>query len=178
MNEINDKGTNIVKDNNFLFAAFENRLIMRLVHIFEKYKIPMNKNIIKKNMEENLINNLTDLNEDIIIKYINLLSNYEKLITENVKNRVSTDVIKKSTMSFVDRISQKNKTFVPSSVAFNFIEFINSIIYVYDNKDLNVEVVDRINKDVKEIVEEFNRNNYNFVIESINVIIKNIIKNI
>ena len=35
----------------------------------------------------------------------------------------------------------------------------------------------RINDDVYEIINEFNRNNYNYVIESINIVIKNIISN-
>ena len=176
MSEIDVKAKNIIKDNNFLFAAFENRLIIRLVHIFEKYKIPMNKNIIKKNLEENLINNLNDINAEIIEKYVKLLSNYEKIITEYVSNNTKTDIIKKSTMGFIDKISAKNKTFVMPSISYNFVEYINSIIYVYDNKDLNVEIINRINNDIKEIINEFNRNNYNFVIESINDIIKNIIK--
>ena len=80
-------------------------------------------------------------------------------------------------MSFINKVSEKNKTFVTINVANNFIEYINSIIYVYDNKNLNDEVINRINVDIKEILNEFNRNNYNFVIESINEIIKNIIKN-
>ena len=80
-------------------------------------------------------------------------------------------------MSFISRIAEKNKTFITTKVANNFLEYINSIIYVYDNNSLNVEVVNRINNDTREILEEFNRNNYNFVIESINEIIKNIISN-
>ena len=53
----------------------------------------------------------------------------------------------------------------------------NSIIFVYDKYKLKNEVIDRSKSDVKEILGEFNRNNYNFVIESINDIIKNIIRN-
>ena len=60
MDKISKNSKDIIKDNNFLFDAFENRLITRLVHIFEKYKIPMNKNLLKKNIEENLINNFRD----------------------------------------------------------------------------------------------------------------------
>ena len=141
MSEIDVKAKNIIKDNNFFFSLFENRLIIRLVHIFEKYKIPMNKNIIKKNLEENLINNLNDINAEIIEKYVKLLSNYEKIITEYVSNNTKTDIIKKSTMGFIDKISAKNKTFVMPSISYNFVEYINSIIYVYDNKDLNVEII-------------------------------------
>lgn len=173
--KINEKGIDIIEDNNFLFAAFENRLIIRLVHIFEKYKIPMNKNIIKKNLEENLINNLNESNRDIIERYIKLLTNYEKIIVEYVNNNTKTEIIKKSTMSFIERIALKNKTFITCSSASNFIEYINSIILVYDNNELNKEVLNRINTDINEILNEFNRNNYNFVIESINEIIKNII---
>lgn len=167
----------IIKDNNFLFTAFENRLVIRLSHIFEKYKLPINKNIIKKNMEENLINNLTDANKEVIDRYVKLLSNYEKIIYEYVGNNTKTEVIKKSTMGFIEKISSKNKTFITPSCSANFLESINSMIYVYDNKDLNSEVTNRITNDIKEILNEFNRNNYNFVIESINEIIKNIIKN-
>ena len=174
---IRGNGNNIIIDNNFLFAAFKNRLVSRLIHIFEKYKIQMNKDIISKNLEENLINYLGDANEEIIDNYISLLEKYEKIINDYVAKNTNTETIKKSTMGFIDKISMKNKTFVTPKVSNNFIEYINSIIYVYDNNDLNQEIVERINEDVKEIINEFNRNNYNFVIESINLIIKNIIKN-
>ncbi len=167
----------IIEDNNFLFAAFENRLIIRLVHIFEKYSIPINKNIIKKNMEENLINNMSESNKEIIERYVKLLTNYEKIIWQYVENNTKTDIIKKSTMSFIEKISSKNKTFLTTNCSSNFMEYINSIIFVYDNGSLNNEITSRINNDIKEILDEFNRNNYNFVIESINEIIKNIIKN-
>ena len=174
---IRSNGNNIIVDNNFLFAASKNRLVSRLVHIFEKYKIPMNKDIIGKNLEENLINHLSDSNETIIDNYINLLTKYEKLIKEYVSKNTDSETIKKSTMSFIDKLSSKNKTFITPKVSSNFVEYINSIIYVYDNNDLNQEIIDRIHSDVKEIINEFNRNNYNFIIESINLIIKNIIKN-
>ena len=173
--KINEKGIDIIDDNNFLFAAFENRLVMRLVHIFEKYKIPINKNIIKKNMDENLINNLNESNREIIEKYLKLLTNYEKIIMDYVSNNAKTEIIKKSTMSFIKRISEKNKTFITEESANNFIEYVNSIIFVYDNNELNKDVIGRIKIDINEILGEFNRNNYNFVIESINEIIKNII---
>ena len=42
MSKINLKSKNAIKNNSLLFNAFENRLIARLVHIFEKYKIPIN----------------------------------------------------------------------------------------------------------------------------------------
>ena len=177
MNKINEDAKNIITDNNFLFTAFENRLVIRLVHIFEKYKIPMNKNIIRKNLEENLINHLSESNSEIIKKYVKLLGNYESIITSYVESNTKTEIIKKSTMSFIERVASKNKTFITTKVANNFLEYINSIIFVYDNHNLNTEVVNRINSDIKEILDEFNRNNYNFVIESINEIIKNIIKN-
>ena len=177
MGIIKIKAENIIKDNNFLFAAFENRLLVRLVNIFEKYKIPMNKNIIKKNIEENLINNLNDLNREVIEKYLSLLENYEKIIQKYVEEKTDSSIIKSSTMAFVNRISFKNKEFVTINSASNFIEYIKSIIFVYDNHDLNEEILSRVNNDIEEILHEFNRNNYNFVIESINDIIKNIIKN-
>ncbi len=50
-NKINKYGEDIINDNDFLLVAFENRLILRIVHIFEKYKIPVNKNMIRKNLE-------------------------------------------------------------------------------------------------------------------------------
>ncbi len=177
MDKIIINSKNIIEDNNFLFAAFENRLLIRIVHIFEKYKIPINKNIIKKNMEENLINNLTESNKEIIERYCKLLTNYENIIWQYVESNTKTEIIKKSTMSFIEKISQKNKTFISINCVNNFMEYINSIIFVYDNNNLNNEIKARIENDVTEILDEFNRNNYNFVIESINEIIKNIIKN-
>ena len=177
INEINNKADDIIKDNNFLFVAFENRLLIRLKSIFDKYKIPMNKDIIKKNLEENFINNLNDINSEIIYKYVKLLRNYENIMFNYVRDKTGKEIIKKSTMGFVDKLNQKNKENIGESAANNLIEYINSIIYVYDNYKLNNEVIDRIKNDTKEILGEFNRNNYNFVIESINDIIKNIIKN-
>ena len=62
MQTIRENGNNVIVDNNFLFAAFKNRLVTRLVSIFGKYKISMNKSIIDKNLDENLINHLSDAN--------------------------------------------------------------------------------------------------------------------
>lgn len=178
METINKNAKNIIKDNNFLFDAFENRLISRLVHIFEKYKIPMNKNLLKKNIEENLINNYKDINNDVINKYIKLITNYEKIVQKYVSEKIETKIIKQSTMKFINEFSNKNKQSISKTSSNNFIEYINSIIYVYDNHSLNSEIINRINDDVHDIINEFNRNNYNFVIESINIVIKNIISSI
>ena len=90
----------------------------------------------------------------------------------------ATSIIKKSTMSFINQIASKNSKIIPASISANFIEYINSIIFVYDNASLNDEVFNRIKNDTNEIILEFNRNNYNFVIESINKIIKNIISEV
>ena len=175
MSKINKQSKDIIEDNNFLFAAFENRLLTRIVHIFEKRQIPINKDMLKKKIEENLINNLMDQNEFIIERYLRLIANYEKIIWNYVETKTDTDIIKKSTMNFVKKLSEKNKTLLTVDCANNFKEYINSIIYVYDNFELNNEVFTRIESDTFEIVSEFNRNNYNFVIKSINEIIKNII---
>ena len=171
------KADDIIKDNNFLFAAFENRLLIRLSGIFERHKIPVNKAIIQKNLEENLINHLNDMNSEIIYRYVGMLEKYEKIICKYVETKTQTDIIKKSTMGFVEKLSQKNKENILPSCVNNFKEYMNSIIFVYDNNELNVEVNNRIDTDIVEILNEFNRNNYNFVIESINDIIKNIIRN-
>lgn len=178
INKINKIGEDIINDNDFLLVAFENRLILRIVHIFEKYKIPLNKNIIRKNLEENLINALRSLNVEIVEKYIKLLTKYEKIVVDYVDKKIDTSIIKKSTMSFINQIACKNSKIIPASISANFIEYINSIIFVYDNASLNDEVFNRIKNDTNEIILEFNRNNYNFVIESINKIIKNIISEV
>ena len=175
MSKISIKSKSIIKNNSLLFVAFENRLIARLVHIFEKYKIPINQKILKKNIEENLINTLNSYNEDIIDKYEVLIGKYEKIIIEYVKNHTDTKIIKEATMNFIKKISDKNSSFVNKNISNNFIEYINSIIYVYDNHELNKEIISRINTDINDIIDEFNRNNYNYVIESVNIVIKGII---
>lgn len=177
MSKINLKSKNAIKNNSLLFNAFENRLIARLVHIFEKYKIPINNKILKKNLEENFINILNSYNEEVIEKYELLIEKYEKIIVEYVKNNTNTQIIKEATMNFIKKISDKNNSFVNKNISNNFIEYINSIIYVYDNHELNIEIINRINDDINGIIDEFNRNNYNYVIESINIIIKGIINN-
>lgn len=175
MFKIDDGGKSIIDDNNFLFVAFQNRLVTRLVNIFDKYKIPMNKKILNKNIEENLINYLMDTNSEIVDKYLELLTNYEKIIWKYIENKTSTDLIKQSTIVFLNKISEKNGSIINTKCSQNFIEYINSVIYVYDNNELNNDVINRINIDVAEIIDEFNKNNYNFVVESINKIIKNVI---
>ncbi len=177
MNKIRHESKDIIEDNNFLLAAFENRLLGRLVHIFEKRNIPINKQMLKKNLEETFINNLLDQNVFIIDKYVTLIENYEKIITNYVQNKTNTDIIKKSTMEFVKKVSQKNNEYITKEVNNNFKEYVTSIIFVYDNYELNDEVFTRIDADTFEIVNEFNKNNYNFVIKSINEVIKNIISN-
>ena len=146
--------------------------------IFEKYKIPVNQKIINKNIEENLINSLYEINSEIIYKYVKTLKNYENIIINYVEKNESTKVIKDSTMMFVKRIAHKNKEIIPSSIINNFLESMNNMVMVYDNHNLNIDVNSRIKTDTNEIIDEFNRNNYNFVIETINKIIKNIISNI
>ncbi len=178
MNKIELEADDIIKDNNFLFAAYQNRLSLRLVHIFEKYNIPVNKKIINKNIEENLINSLYEINSDVVYRYVKMLKSYESIIVGYVNKNESTKVIKDATMTFVKRIANKNKEIVPKTILNNFLESMNSMVFVYDNYNLNIDVAGRIKMDTTEIIDEFNRNNYNFVIESINTIIKNIISNI
>lgn len=178
MNKINLRAKSVINSNNLLFSAFENRLISRLSTIFQKYKIPINQNILRKNMDENLINTLNNYNEEIIKKYELLIDQYEKIIINYVKNNIDTNIIKTSTMSFIKKISNKNKSTINKNISNNFIEYINSIIYVYDNNELNIEIINRINTDIENIIEEFNKNNYNFVVESISIVIKGIINNI
>lgn len=175
MFKINESAKSIIDDNNFLFVAFQNRLITRLVIIFDKYKIPINRKILDKNLEENLINFLMDINSEILEKYVNLLANYEKIIWKYIEEKTTTDIIKQSTISFLNKISEKNNSFISLKCSQNFIEYISSVVYVYDNNSLNKELIDRINTDVLEILDEFNKNNYNFVVESVNKIIKNVI---
>ena len=177
INKIETEADDIIKDNNFLFAAYQNRLCLRLVHIFEKYKIPVNKKIVNKNIEDNMVNSLYEINSDIVYKYVKMLKNYESIIFNYVSKNENTKVIKEATMMFVKRISTRNKSVVSPNLLNNFLEIMNSMVFVYDNYNLNLDVAARIKTDTKEIIEEFNRNNYNFVIVSINNIIKNIINN-
>lgn len=177
MNEINENSDNVIKENNFLTIGFQNRLSTRIMHIFQKYKIVVNSNIISKKIEENLVNNMIDLNFEIISKYRYMLKKYEEIINEYVIKKCSTNEIKKATMSFITKISEKNKSMLNITIATNFIDEIKSIMLVYDNSKLNEEILKRIKIDVNEIIDEINKNNYNYVIESINLIIKNIVEN-
>ncbi len=175
--KLKSNANDVIKDNNFLIAAYQNRLSSRMVKIFEKYTIPFNKNIINKSIEENLVNGMFENNEEIIDKYINLLEKYEKIIQQYVEKKSNTSEIKASTVKLIEKISKKNQQNFPKNISNNFIENIKSLIFVYDNRNLNEEIISRINIDTDEIRTEINRNNYNFVIESINLIIKNIISN-
>ena len=175
--KLKSNANDVIKDNNFLIVAYQNRLSSRMVNIFEKYTIPFNKNIINKSIEENLVNGMFENNEEIIDKYINLLEKYEKIIQQFVEKKSNTSEIKASTVKLIEKISKKNQQNFPKNISNNFIENIKSLIFVYDNRNLNEEIISRINIDTDEIRTEINRNNYNFVIESINLIIKNIISN-
>lgn len=177
IDKIKSNANDVIKDNNFLIVAYQNRLSSRMVKIFEKYNIPFNKNIINKSIEEYLVNGMFETSEDIIDKYIGLLENYEIIVQQYVERKVNTKEIKASTIKFINRISQKNQQNFPKVISNNFIENIKSMIFVYDNRNLNDEIISRINIDTDDIRMEINRNNYNFVIESINNIIKNIINN-
>ena len=176
--EVNENSDKVIKENNFLTIGFQNRLSTRIMHIFQKYKIVVSSTIISRKLEENLVNNMIDINFEIINKYRYMLKKYEEIIQEYVNNKCSTDVIKKSTLSFVNKINEKNKSMLNIKIASNFIESIKSIMLVYDNAKLNEEILKRINIDTGEIINEINKNNYNYVIESINLIIKNIIQTI
>ena len=54
MSKINKKSKDVIDDNRFLFAAFENRLLTRLVRIFEKRNIPINKDNVDDKCENQL----------------------------------------------------------------------------------------------------------------------------
>ena len=108
MNEIKSNGNEIIRDNNFLIVAFQNRLLCRMLKIFGKYNIPFNKNIINKSIDEYLINNMVETNEEIIDKYIELLKKYEKIMQGYVTRKIDTEIIKKATSAFVEKISKKN----------------------------------------------------------------------
>lgn len=177
IDKIKNNANDVIKDNNFLIVAYQNRLSSRMINIFEKYSIPFNKNIINKSIDEYLINNMFESNKKIIDKYIELLKKYETIIQQYVENKANTVEIKAATVKFIDKVSKKNSQNFPKNISNNFIENIKSMIFVYDNKNLNEEIISRINIDTNEIRSEINRDNYNFVIESINLIIKNIINN-
>lgn len=177
IDKIKNNANDVIKDNNFLIVAYQNRLSSRMINIFEKYSIPFNKNIINKSIDEYLINNMFESNKEIIDKYIELLKKYETIIQQYVENKANTVEIKAATVKFIDKVSKKNSQNFPKNISNNFIENIKSMIFVYDNKNLNEEIISRINIDTNEIRSEINRDNYNFVIESINLIIKNIINN-
>lgn len=177
IDKIKNNANDVIKDNNFLIVAYQNRLSSRMINIFEKYSIPFNKNIINKSIDEYLINNMFESNKEIIDKYIELLKKYETIIQQYVENKANTVEIKAATVKFIDKVSKKNSQNFPKNILNNFIENIKSMIFVYDNKNLNEEIISRINIDTNEIRSEINRDNYNFVIESINLIIKNIINN-
>ena len=72
----------------------------------------------------------------------------------------------------------KNNEMLNISVINNLIDDINSMVLLYDNNKLNEDVQKRIKIDTNDIISEINKNNYNYVIESINMIIKNIIDNV
>lgn len=177
IDKIKNNANDVIKDNNFLIVAYQNRLSSRMINIFEKYSIPFNKNIINKSIDEYLINNMFESNKEIIDKYIELLKKYETIIQQYVENKANTVEIKAATVKFIDKVSKKNSQNFPKNISNNFIENTKSMIFVYDNKNLNEEIISRINIDTNEIRSEINRDNYNFVIESINLIIKNIINN-
>lgn len=174
---VNENSDKVIKENNFLAIGFQNRLVTRLMNIFQKNKIVVNNKIISKKIEENLTNNMIDINFEVISKYRYMLRKYEEIIQEKVKTKCDVETIKKATMSFIGKISQKNNEMLNTKIANNLIEDMNSTILVYDNQKLYTEVIKRINIDTNEIITEINKNNYNYVIQSINIIIKNIINN-
>ena len=83
-----------------------------------------------------------------------------------------------STISFIKKIAEKNNEMLNISVINNLIDDINSMVLLYDSSKLNEDVQKRIKIDTSDIISEINKNNYNYVIESINMIIKNIIDNV
>lgn len=172
---IKENGNEIIKDNNFLIVAFQNRLSTRLTKIFEKYSIPFNKNKIIRTLDEYFTNNLFEMCENTIDKYIDLLLKYNTIIRKYVDEKVKSDVIKRSTMDFIEKISAKNNKTFYIEMTDTLVENMKSMIYVYDNRYLNDEIIQRIIIDSKEIIEEINRNNFNYVVETINIIIKDII---
>ena len=50
--EVNEKSDDIIRENNFLVIGFQKRLSTRIMHIFQKYKIVVNNNIVSKKLYE------------------------------------------------------------------------------------------------------------------------------
>ena len=72
--KLKSNANDVIKDNNFLIVAYQNRLSSRMVKIFEKYTIPFNKNIINKSIEENL-----DIYDKLSKKMVKTKEEQEKL---------------------------------------------------------------------------------------------------
>ncbi len=172
---LSDNLKKITEDNNFLFISFENRLLLRITHIFEKQHISFNSNIIKKYLDEYLINNLISSNSDILLKYNDILLKYNQIIVSYIQNKTDVNIIKKATLQFIDKLSNCNKENHYIELTNNFMEYIMSVIYVYDNASLISDIRSRISLDTKEIITECNKNNYNYFISSLNDIIKKLI---
>lgn len=175
VDEINLKCNLLVKDNKFLIDGYKNRLIMRLVNIYKKYKVPFNKDIILVLFNENLMNILYDINNSNTDSYRKVFEGYSEIINKYLIEGYNKDKIKKATTLFINMINNKTHPLF-NHMTMNFTEALMAKTQVYDIYALNTEIKNRIDEDTKDLIEEMNNSNRKFVSNMMKFIIENIFK--
>lgn len=178
INHIDIETDNLIEDNYNLINAFKERLANRLVLIFKKHGVPFNITIIEKLINENFINNLTDVcteNSNIIRKAI---IKYNGIMKEYTTNNYNKGVLKKATSMFINKLFTANHPMLNTSISTNFLEAINAKTAIYDNYELNVEVKKKIIDDTNSFLVEINLNNKKYIIDNMKYVIKCINSNI
>lgn len=175
---IDNNTKELIKDNKLLINAFKIRLIKRLLMIFNKYKIPFNKEILENTITEYLIVSFKDATIEVAKSYKKVLYKYFDIINEYYNTHSnSKSKIKEVTKLFIDKIYSEKNPILNETISYNFVSALKSKILVYDIYELNKELESRIKDDTNEIIHEVIKNNNTYLIKSMKEILEYVILN-
>ncbi len=175
-NSIDNNCLELIKNNKFLINGFKVRLIKRLLTIFNNYKIPFNKEILESLITDYLINNLKGSNNELCNSYKKVLYKYFDIINEYYNTHDnSKEKIKYVTTIFIKKIYSEDNPILNEDITISFMSELKLKVLVYDNYLLNKELENRIKSDTKEVICEIMKNNKDYVINSMKLILSYVI---
>lgn len=170
-NYIDDNCKELIKNNKLLINGYKIRLVKRLLIIFNKYKIPFNKDLLESIMTDYLINTFRNSNVEVCNSYKKVLYKYFDIVNEYYNSYSdSKDKIKNATSLFIRKIFSNNPI-LNEKISQEFISSLKLKILVYDNYYLNVDLESRIVEDTNEVIKEIIHNNKEYLIQSIKEIL-------
>lgn len=158
----------LIKNNKILINAFKIRLIKRILRIFESHNISFNKELLEKLINDYCINKFREANTELSRCYKKMLFRYLSIVSHYIQNNPEDkNEIKSITSIFIKKLYSKDNPLLNDKICIDFLEVLKSKTFVYDNISLNKEIEIRIKEDGKDLIDEINKNNNQFLANGI-----------